>query len=377
MLLSVNWLKDHLAKADLRFDPYELADQLTMRGLSVSSVKTVSGGLSNVVVGRIEKVEKHPNADRLQVTKVVISDAPDAERHQIVCGAKNIAEGDVVPVARPGAMLPGDLTIKVSAIRGVESCGMISSAKELGVMNEPESDGILQLPKNSPLGQPVSRLLGSQQEDTLLEFELTPNRSDCLSVIGLAREIAPLLRTKLREPKPAKFRITTHRTSSIIKVEVDDANLCPRYVARVIDGVKVMESPDWIKARLQAVGIRPINNIVDITNLVMIEYGQPLHAFDLRRIESGTLRIGACKAEMDFTLLTGDVAQLAPGDILILDGERPVALAGIMGGANSQIEADTTSIVLESAAFDPRADPPYLKTHRGSDRIFQTFREGQ
>ncbi len=350
MLLSINWLRDYLLKSDVKIDSKILADQMTMRGLQVASIKRPAFGLENVIVGRIEKIEKHPNADRLQITQVIFKegDAP----HQIVCGAKNIVEGDIVPVALPGAILPGDLEIKISTIRGVESRGMICSAKELGISEE--SEGILQLPKHAVLGESVIRLLGGHtSDDSILEFELTPNRGDCLSVIGMAREIAPLLKTKLREPKPPRFRITPHRTSSIIKVEVDDPALCPRYVARVIDNLKVVESPDWIKQRLQSVGIRPINNIVDITNFVMIEYGQPLHAFDLRKIESGTIRVAACKGEQDFVLLNGEKVALQQGDILIQDGERPIALAGIMGGANSHIENDTTSIVLESALFPP------------------------
>lgn len=351
MFLSLNWLRDYLVKGDIKIDPKDLAEKLTMRGLQVSAIKRPSFGLENVIVGRIEKIEKHPNADRLQVTQVIISETEKDKPRQVVCGANNIAEGDIVAVALPGAMLPGDFEIKISSIRGVESFGMLCSGRELGISEE-DTGGILQLPKHTPLGQQVSRLIGpSGSDDIIFEFELTPNRADCLSIVGMSREIAPLIKTKLREPKPARFRITPHRTSSIIKVEVDDPALCPRYVARVIDGVKVTESPDWIKQRLQAVGIRPVNNIVDVTNFVMIEYGQPLHAFDLRKIESGIIRVAACKAAADFTLLTGETVRLEEGDILIQDGERPIALAGIMGGANSQIEADTTSIVLESAAF--------------------------
>jgi phenylalanyl-tRNA synthetase beta chain len=349
MLLSINWLRDYLLKADVRIDPKDLADRLTMRGLSVASVKRPSLGLENVIVGKIIKIEKHPNADRLSVTQVIVTER-ETDSLQIVCGASNIAEGDIVPVALVGAVLPGNFMIKNSTIRGVESKGMICSGRELGLSED--SEGILQLPKHSAVGRPVSSLLG-QQDDTILEFELTPNRGDCLGVIGLAREIAPLLKTKLREPKPGRFRISPHRTSSIIKVEIEDPAICPRYVARVIDGLRVTESPDWIKQRLQSVGIRAINNIVDITNFVMLEYGQPLHAFDLRKIESGTVRVSSCKAPMDFVLLNNERVQLAEGDILIQDGERPIALAGIMGGANSQIESDTTSLVLESAAFWP------------------------
>lgn len=349
MQISLNWMRDYLLKNDVKIDPRELSDSLTMRGIHVAAIKRAST-LENVVVAKIIKIEKHPNADRLQVCQVITSDAPDAAPKQIVCGAKNIAEGDIVPLATPGAVLPGDLVIKQSAIRGVESGGMLCSGKELGLSTDTE--GILQLPKHSAIGQPLTRLLGGS-DDTILEFELTPNRGDCLSIIGIAREAAPLLHTKLREPKPAKFRVTPHRTSSIIKLEVDDAKLCPRYVARVIDGVKVQDSPEWIKQRLQAIGMKPINNIVDATNFVMLEYGQPLHAFDLKKLQSGGVRVGPVHIHTEFTLLNNQTVTLEPGDIVIWDGDKPVALAGIMGGLNSQVEPETTSVLLESAAFDP------------------------
>ena len=351
MLLSLNWLREHLAKSDIKIDPKDLSDKLTMRGVHVAGIKKAGNSLQNVVVGKIVKIEKHPNADRLNVTQCVISESPDAEKMQIVCGAPNISEGDIVPIALPGSILPGNFEIKISTIRGVESRGMICSGKELEISQD--DNGILQLPKHSQLGIPLARLLGGGSDDTILEFELTPNRHDCLSVVGIAREAAPLLKTTLKDPKPPKFRNSPHRTSSIVMVEVDDAQACPRYVARVIDSLKVQESPGWIKERLEAVGIRPINNIVDVTNFVMIEYGQPLHAFDLRRIESGKIHVGPAKESRDFTLLNGETVQIEPGDIIIWDGDRPIALAGIMGGLNSQIEADTTSIVLESAGFDP------------------------
>jgi phenylalanyl-tRNA synthetase beta chain len=374
MQLSLSWLRDYLVKPDVKIVATELAEKLTMRGIQVGAIRQPSAGLESVVVGRIEKIEPHPNADRLQVTRVTISGEAAAEPLQIVCGAKNIAEGDIVPVALVGASLPGGVKIKKAAVRGVESSGMLCSAKELGVADD--SEGILQLPKHAVLGEPVATLLGGKQEDTIFELELTANRPDCLSVIGLAREIAPILKTKLREPKPPKFRMSQHRTSSVIKVEVDDPVLCPRYVARIIDGIKVGESPDWIKQRLDSVGLRSINNVVDITNLVMYEYGQPLHAFDLRRIQSGTVRVGPCKEAQDFTLLDGTVARLEPGDIMIYDGDRPIALAGIMGGLNSQVEADTTAILLESATFQPQQIRKTAKRLGLSSEASKRFEKG-
>ncbi len=350
MFLSINWLRDYLAKPDAKIELKDLSDRLTMRGIPVAAVRRSSLGLERVVVGKIEKIEKHPDAERLQIARVLVSSDPNETPVQIVCGASNIAEGDFVPVALPGAILPGDIQIKASAIRGVESHGMICSGKELALSSD--SEGILQLSKHSTIGQPLSRLLGS--DDAVMEFDLTPNRGDCLSIVGLAREIAPILGTHLRPPKEGKFKITSHKTSSIVKVEIEDSEACPRYVARVIDGLRVTESPDWIKQRLQSVGLTPVNNIVDITNFVMMEYGQPLHAFDLRKIQSGVIRIARCKASSQMTLLNDESIELQPADILILDGERPVALAGIMGSANSHIQEDTTSILLESACFDAK-----------------------
>lgn len=349
MLLSLNWMRDYLAKSDLKIDARDLADRLTMRGVHVAAIKRPNS-LEQVVVAKIVKIEKHPNADRLQVCQVLLSDAPDSKPVQIVCGAKNIAEGDIVAVATPGAVLPGDFEIKLSTIRGVESAGMICSGKELGL--SADGEGILQLSKHAHVGQPLTRLLGGQ-DDTLFEFELTPNRGDCLSILGLAREAASILDSKLREPKQIKFKITPHRTSSIVNIVVDDAKVCPRYVARVIDNLKVQESPEWIKQRLQAVGMKPINNIVDVTNFVMMEFGQPLHAFDLRKLQSGGVRVGAANFHNEMVLINGQKIVIEPGDIIIWDGDRPIALAGIMGGSNSEVSAETTSILLESAAFDP------------------------
>lgn len=370
MLLSLNWLKDHLVKPNFPPTPEELAEKLTMIGLPVESIQKGSPGLAQVVAGRIEQIEKHPNADKLQVTWVVTSEAEGAERRQIVCGATNIVVGDIVPVALPGTILPGNVKIAVSKIRGIESFGMLCSGRELQISED--SEGILKLPKNSALGQPLSALLGS--DDIIFDFELTADRPDCQSVIGLAREIAPLVKTRLRDLKPPRFKITPHRTSSIIKVEIEDSRLCPRYVARVIDHLTVKESPHWMQLKLKAVGIRPINNIVDITNYVMYEFGIPLHAFDLRRIESGGIRVGPAKEEMNFELLGGQTERILPGDIMIWDGNRPIALAGIMGGANSQIQEDTTSILLESACFHAptiRKTAKRLKLQTESSKRFE------
>ncbi len=370
MRLSINWLKDYLLNQDLKLNPKEIGEKMTMRGLAVESIGSSSRGLNNVVVGKIEKIDKHPNADRLQVTSVRISKDESVKPLQIVCGAKNISVGDVVPVALIGAVLPGDFKIKESKIRGVDSFGMICSGKELELSED--TDGILQLPKHSSIGDPLAHLVGS--DDSVLEFDLTANRGDCLSILGLAREIAPTLKTRIRDPKPARFKVSSHRTSSILKVEVPDATICPRYTAVVIDNLKVTESPEWIQQRLKSVGLRPINNIVDITNFVMLEYGQPLHAFDLRKIESGIIKVAACERETDLQLLTGESVQLQPGDILIQDGDKPIALAGIMGGASTGISAETTSIILESATFNHaqiRKTAKRLGLHTDSSKRFE------
>lgn len=349
MIISLNWIRDYLIKNDIKIDPKSLAEKLTMRGFAVESIKTFSPTLDSVVAGKIISVEKHPDADKLSLVKVIISESEGTVPLNIVCGAQNLAPETLVAVALPGARLNNNIIIEKMAIRGVESEGMICSAKELGISEEAED--ILHLPKHAKIGESVYRLLGAIDEDIIMDIELTPNRPDCLSMIGMAREIAPILGTKLRELKPAKFRISQHRTSSIIKVEIEDNSICSRYVGRIIDGLKVTESPDWIKQKLQAVGIKPINNIVDVTNFVMLETGQPLHAFDLRRITSGTIKVATCKVPQTFTTLTGEVINLENGDILIQDGEKPIALAGIMGGLDTEINEDTTSILLESAAF--------------------------
>jgi len=228
MLVSFNWLKEHLNRTDSQIDPRELANKLTMRGVHVAGIKQNSDALAHVKVGKIVSIQPHPNADKVRVTEVVFSEEEGAPRHQIVCGAWNISEGDIVPVALPGCVLPGDFEIKISKIRGVESRGMICSGKELGVSDDAE--GILQLPKHAALGGPISELLGKgkSESDTIFEFELTPNRHDCMSVIGIAREAAPLLKTTLKEPKSAKFKAAAHRTTSNIKVDVDDSVACPR-----------------------------------------------------------------------------------------------------------------------------------------------------
>ena len=346
MLLPLSWLQDYFPKLEHPIDAYALAELLTKRGISVPHVRQ-HAPFSGVVVGRIEKVEKHPQADRLSLVQVCIDKREAAPLLSIVCGAKNLHEGDMVPVALVGAVLPGNKTITQSTIRGVASDGMLCSGRELQIGDDHE--GILQLPKTHPLGESLSRLLG--HDSKVLDIELTTNRGDCLSVLGCAREVAPLLHTKVREPKKEAVSESTHKTSSVIRLDVTDPAACIRYAAMVMDSVKIAESPDWIQQRLLAAGLSPINNVVDVTNFVMWEYGQPLHAFDLRKVESGSIAVRAVAEPFSFALLNGATVQLEPGDICIYDGDRPIALAGIMGGAGSQITPDTTSLLLESAAF--------------------------
>ncbi|MEF3306185.1 phenylalanine--tRNA ligase subunit beta [Paenibacillus sp. GYB003] len=350
MKVSYRWLSEYV---DLKgYTGAELAEKLTRSGIEVDVVESRNKGVTNVVVGYVAAREKHPDADKLSVCTV---DAGQGEQLQIVCGAKNVAAGQKVPVALVGAELPDGLKIKRAKLRGVESMGMICSAKELG-MNEKllpkeQQEGILVLPADAPVGRSVLELLGL--DDEVLELDLTPNRSDCLSMIGVAYEIAAILGRDVRLPEDeVALHPSQSKTSDFLRVDITAQEACSRYAARRISGVKVAPSPLWLQNRLMAAGVRPINNIVDVTNYVMLEYGQPLHAFDAGLLEGG--RIDVRLAREGETLVTLDDVErkLEPHMLLITDGVKPIALAGVMGGANSEVSAETTAIVLESAKFD-------------------------
>lgn len=362
MKVTYNWLKEFV---DFDVTPTELADLLTMLGLEVEGVEQVGGGLDAVVVARVVEKAQHPNADKLSLCKV----DNGSEILNVVCGAQNFKQGDTVALAQVGAVLPGDFKIKRSKIRGEESCGMLCSEKELALADE--SAGIMVLPGDLKLGTPLFEALGLK--DTIFEIGLTPNRADCLSVIGIAREIAAKLGTRLKIPKSTVIEggapVTQH-----IGVTIEDPAGCPRYAARYISNCTIAPSPAWLVNRLQAVGVRSINNVVDITNLVMLELGHPLHAFDYRQVAGGQIIVRTAAEGECFTTLDGQQRLLKATDLVICDKERAVALAGIMGGLNSEIKDDTRDILLESAFFDPptiRRTSKRLGLHTESSHRFE------
>jgi phenylalanyl-tRNA synthetase beta chain len=343
MNVTYNWLKEFV---DFDLSPEQLADMLTMLGLEVEGMNNLGSGMDDVVVARVESRQQHPNADKLSLCRVNTG----SELLDVVCGAQNFAAGDTVALARIGALLPGDFKIKKSKIRGQESFGMLCSEKELGLAEE--SSGIMILPPDLELGQPLFQALGLK--DTLFEIGLTPNRADCLSAIGIAREIAAKLGATVTTP-PVAIEEGDDPVENRIGVTVEDGELCPRYAARHISGCRIAPSPEWLVKRLNAVGIRSINNVVDVTNLVMMELGQPLHAFDCDQLAGHRIVVRRAAEGEPFTTLDGQDRALTANDLVICDAERPVALAGVMGGLNSEISPETTTVLLESACFKPAA----------------------
>lgn len=343
MKVTLNWLREYV---DFDFSADELAHRLTMAGLEVDAMERLGEGLDSVIVARLADVSPHPDADRLTVCTVETG----SDTCQVVCGATNHQTGDLVALAQVGTVLPGDFKIKKSKIRGQESQGMLCSASELGLAEE--SAGILILPDGLTPGAPFFEATGLK--DILFELGLTPNRPDCLSVVGVAREVAAMSGKPLQLPK-AEIAESDSEASKKSSVEIEDADLCPRYAARLIEGVTIGPSPDWLVRRIEAVGMRSINNVVDVTNFVMMELGHPLHAFDFMRLREKRIVVRRAEAGEQFTTLDGQVRQLQADDLMICDGAGPVALAGIMGGLNSEVEENTKDILLESAFFEPTA----------------------
>ncbi|HYD47436.1 MAG TPA: phenylalanine--tRNA ligase subunit beta, partial [Terriglobales bacterium] len=341
MKITWNWLAELI---ELELSLEEIAERLTMGGIEVEGTENVHSELAGVVCGRIESVEPHPAGERLNVCSVRIG---ELQTVRVVCGAPNVASGQVVPFAAPGTTLPGGRRIEATEIRGVASGGMLCSAAELGIGDD--TSGLLLLPPQIEIGQSVAAGLGIA--DTVIEVSITPNRGDCLSVIGLAREIAALTGQSLRPS-----RLTAGEAAAaggLIEVRVEDSDLCSRYVARSIDGVRIGPSPLLMQTRLRAIGMRPINNVVDATNYVMIERGQPLHAFDYDRLPAPEITVRRARPGESIVTLDGQPRQLEPADLLITSGGVPVAIAGVMGGENSEVTESTTRILLESAWFDP------------------------
>ncbi|MDK2985528.1 MAG: phenylalanyl-tRNA synthetase beta chain [Clostridia bacterium] len=348
MRVSYNWLKD-LVKIDI--SPEKLSHALTMVGLEVEGEEKLGEEINNVVIGYVKKVESHPNADKLSVCLV---DVGKEEDFQIICGASNVREGQKVPVALPGAKLPGGMKIKKAKIRGVESRGMICSAQELGIDDVliPESikNGIWVLDDGAPVGGDFKEY--SSLNDIVFEIGLTPNRADCLSMINVAREVKAITGAGLQLPK-VEFTETDTPISEKATVEIEAPDLCARYSARLIENVKIGPSPDWLQARLRSYGIRSINNVVDITNYVMLETGQPLHAFDYDLLAEHRIIVRRARENEKITTLDGVERTLTSDMLVIADGEKPVAIAGIMGGYDTEVTGKTTNILLESAHFNP------------------------
>ena len=342
MNVTLNWLKTYI---DFKFSPSELADRLTMLGVEVESIKQLGAELEGVVVGSVTSVRPHPNADKLVLCQVDVDDAADL---QIVCGAPNVREGMLAPVATIGATLPIGLTIKRAKLRGETSQGMLCSEKELGLSED--AAGLMELPTDTPLGTPFSEALGL--DDVVFELEITPNRPDCLSLIGVAREIRAETGNPLKLPT-VDLKESEINIRDLTSVTINAPDLCPRYAARVIQGVKVGESPAWLQQRLESVGVGVINNIVDITNFVLMEYGQPLHAFDYHELTENRIVVRRATDGEQITTLDEVDRELAPDMLVIADAEKPVALAGVMGGYDSEITETTCDVLLESAYFNP------------------------
>ena len=355
MKISLKWLNEFVDISDYFSKTQDLADLLTKAGLEVEEISDRAKDFKNVVVGYIQIKDKHPNADKLSLCQVEI--AP-GKVEQIVCGAQNHKTGDKVVVALPGAVLPGNFAIKKSKIRDVESNGMLCSLKELGLADS--SEGILILPASAPVGEAYSKFGGL--DDVTFELKVTPNRADCLSHYGLAREIGCLLNRKVKKPE-IQTQFTTQKTSEKIQLKVSDQDLCTRYCGRYISGVKIGASPHWLKSKIEAIGLNSINNVVDVTNYVMHEMGQPLHAFDADVIAGQQINVRRAVKNEKFKTLKEQDLLLTGEELVIADAEKPVALAGVIGGLNSGVSEKTTNIFLESAHFQSMSVRKSSRSH--------------
>jgi phenylalanyl-tRNA synthetase beta chain len=353
MKVTLKWLQEYV---DITIPLDEVCAKLTAAGLEVAEVKVI-GGWQNVIIGQIIAVNPHPNADRLRLATLNLG----KKEQTVVCGAPNLNIRDKIAFAFVGAELrdghTGEMAVlKPAKIRGILSEGMICSEKELNISNDHTQ--IIVLPSNAPVGMALSEYMG----DTILDIDITPNRPDCLSVIGIAREIAALTGKKVREPV-ASFKETDKNIQSLVNVEIKDPELCPRYCASLLTGVKIAPSPQWMQQRLLACGMRPINNIVDVTNYVMLEYGQPLHAFDYQEIKDKKIIIRRTVAGEEIKTLDGIDRKLNSDMLVIADGKSAVAVAGIMGGEGSEVNEATSTILIESANFNQAT------IHRGSVQL--------
>jgi len=364
MRISLEWLREIVSTDRCA---REIADLLVRLGLEVPVIEEPGAGLEHVVVAELLSVAPHPNADRLTLCEVSTGDRV----HPIVCGAKNMKAGDRVALALPGAKLPSGIEIRKSKIRGESSEGMLCSEVELGLAEE--TTGILILPADATVGSTLTKFLG--RDDAILEIDLTPNRGDCLSHLGVAREVAAAAGSPLRVPG-ATVPEEGDPTDAITSVTIEDDLRCPRYAARVIRGVRIGPSPRWLANRLESVGVRPINNVVDVTNYVLMELGQPLHAFDLATLRGQCIVVRCARSHEKLVTLDGVERALTQDDLAICDAARPVALAGVMGGEGTEVTERTTDILLESAYFAPSGIRRTAKRHGFRTEASYRFERG-
>lgn len=373
MKVTYNWLKEYV---DFDWSAEDLAERITMLGVEVEGMEETGGAFDGIVVGQVVTRDKHPNADKLTLCKVT----DGKSELQIVCGATNFQAGDKVALANIGTSMPVEegekpFVLKEGKIRGELSQGMMCSGRELKLNDDHE--GILILPTDAQLGQPYAEHLGRAGKDVVYDLEVTPNRPDLNGVIGLAREISALTGNPLKHPE-ILLNASDEKTEDLVAVKINDPDLCPRYNARVIRGVKIGPSPDWLRARLESVGIRPISNVVDVTNFVMMETGQPLHAFDLHLLAKAdgkpTVVVRRATAGEKFTTLDEAEHELTTDNLLIADPEKGIALAGVMGGMNTEINDTTQDVLLETAYFNPqniRATSKATRLHTDASYRFE------
>jgi phenylalanyl-tRNA synthetase beta chain len=372
MFVSYKWLQEYVDLTGITAK--ELADLITKSGIEVESVEVLNKGAKGVVVGHVLEREQHPNADKLSKCLV---DIGEGEPVQIICGAPNVAKGQKVAVAKVGAVLPGNLKIKRAKLRGEESNGMICSLQELGVESKlvPKeyADGIFVFPSDAPVGADALELLNL--DDEVLELGLTPNRADCLSMIGVAYEVAAILGRSVKLPT-IELQESDENVHDYISVRVDAPEDNPLYAGRIVKNVKIGPSPLWMQTRLMAAGIRPHNNVVDITNYILLEYGQPLHAFDYDRLGSKEIVVRRAKAGETIVTLDDTKRTLTEDHLVITNGTEPVALAGVMGGANSEVRDDTTTVFIESAYFTSPVIRKASKDHGLRSEASTRFEKG-
>lgn len=371
MLVSTKWLAEYIDIKGLA--PVDLAEKITRSGIEVDAVIDRSQGMTNVVVGHVLERVKHPEADKLAICQVDVGE----EITQIICGAPNVATGQKVIVARPGAVLPGGIKIKKAKLRGEESNGMICSLQELAIegklVPKAYAEGIYVLPADSQPGADALEVLGLN--DTVLELGLTPNRADAMSMLGVAYEVGAILSEDMKYPE-IKYTSSIEVAENVLKLRVEDLDANPMYVAKVVKNVVIGESPLWLQQRLMAAGVRPHNNVVDVTNYVLMEYGQPLHAFDYDRLQTGEIVVRTARDGEKITTLDDQERELRAHQLVITNGQEPVAIAGVMGGANSEVHDGTTTVVIESAYFKPGSVRQTSKDHNLRSDASSRFEKG-